>query len=110
MDIVSLVCSVILCGIGIATFVGGMTSRSKSDGVLMQKLDQAIDGIEELKTDMKIVKDNQHASDLKIQHHEDQIKTLFKLFDNNEHTNQALISIMGVLNQILTGGNYHHDP
>lgn len=110
MEVISFVCSIILCIIGVATFVVGMNARSKNDGVMMQKLDQAVDGIEDLKTDMKEVKDNQHKSDLKIQSHEDQIKTLFKMVNNNEHTNQALITIMDMLNHALLGGNYHGTP
>lgn len=107
MEVISFVCSVILCIIGIATFVVGMNSRSKSDGIMMQKLDQAVDGIEDLKVDMKEVKDNQHRSDLKIQSHEDQIKTLFKLVNNNENTNRALTTIMNMLNHTLLGGEYN---
>ena len=107
MEVISFVCSIILCVIGVATFVVGMNARSKSDGIMMQKLDQAVDGIEDLKTDMKEVKDNQHKSDLKIQSHEDQIKTLFKMVNYNEHTDQALITIMDILNHALLGGNYH---
>ena len=107
MEYISFACSVILCVIGVATFVVGMNARSKNDGAMMQKLDQAIDGIEDLKTDMKEVKDNQHKSDLKIQSHEDQIKTLFTMVNNNEHINQALITIMNTLNHALLGGNYH---
>lgn len=107
MEYISFVCSIILCVIGVATFVVGMNTRSKNDGAMMQKLDQAIGGIEELKTDMKEVKDNQHKSDLRIQSHEDQIKTLFKMVNNNEHTNQALVTIMNILNHGLLGGEYH---
>lgn len=110
LEILSILCSIILCVIGVATFVVGMTSRSKSDGVMMQKLDQAIDGIEELKTDLKEVKDNQHSSDLKIQSHEDQIKTLFKMVSNTEQTNQALTTIMSSLNTLLIGGIRRHEP
>lgn len=107
MELISLACSIILCVIGVATFVVGMNARSKNDGAMMQKLDQAIDGIEELKTDMKEVKDNQHKSDLKIQSHEDQIKTLFKMANNAEHTNQALITIMNILKHAFLGGEHH---
>ena len=107
MEYVSFACSIVLCVIGVATFVVGMNTRSKNDGAMMQKLDQAVDGIEELKTDMKEVKDNQHKSDLKIQSHEDQLKTLFKMVSNTEQTNQALISIMNILNHALLGGEHH---
>lgn len=103
MESIAFACSVILCVIGVATFVVGMNARSKNDGMMMQKLDQAVDGIEDLKTDMKEVKDNQHKSDLKLQSHEDQIKTLFKMVSNNDHVDQALITIMNVLNNRYGG-------
>lgn len=106
MESITFACSVILCIIGVATFVVGMQSRSKSDGVMVQKLDQAIDGIDDLKEDMKEVKDNQHKSDLKIQSHEDQIKTLFRMVSNTEHIDQALVSIVTVLNSHF-GGEHH---
>lgn len=106
MDYIAFACSVILCVIGVATFVVGMNTRSKKDGMMMQKLDQAVDGIEDLKTDMKEVKDNQHKSDLKLQSHEDQIKTLFKMVSNNDHIDQALLTIMNVLNNRY-GGETH---
>lgn len=106
MESVTFACSIILCVIGVATFVVGMNTRSKSDGMMLQKLDQAVDGIEDLKTDMKEVKDNQHKSDLKLQSHEDQIKTLFKMVSNNEHVDQALLTIMNALNTKF-GGDTH---
>lgn len=106
MESIAFACSIVLCVIGVATFVVGMNARSKNDGMMMQKLDQAVDGIEDLKTDMKEVKDNQHKSDLKLQSHEDQIKTLFTMMTNNDHINQALLTIMNVLNN-HHGGETH---
>lgn len=106
MESIAFACSIILCVIGVATFVVGMNARSKNDGMMMQKLDQAVDGIEDLKTDMKEVKDNQHKSDLKLQSHEDQIKILFKMVSNNDHIDQALLTIMNVLNNRY-GGETH---
>lgn len=106
MESIAFACSIILCVIGVATFVVGMNARSKDDGMMMQKLDQAVDGIEDLKTDMKEVKDNQHKSDLKLQSHEDQIKTLFKMVSNNDHIDQSLLTIMNVLNNRY-GGETH---
>ena len=106
MDYITFACSIILCVIGVATFVVGMNARSKNDGVMMQKLDQAVDGIEDLKTDMKEVKENQHQADLKIQSHDDQIRTLFKLLNNNETTNKALATILDAVNHVLLGGTY----
>lgn len=107
MDSIAFACSIILCVIGVATFVVGMNARSKSDGMMLQKLDQAVDGIEDLKTDMKEVKANQHKSDLKLQSHEDQIKTLFKMVSNNDKTDQALLVILSSINHIIGGDSSH---
>ena len=106
MEPIAFACSVILCVIGVATFVVGMNARSKNEGMVIQKLDQAVDGIEELKTDVKEVKENQHKSDLKLQSHEDQLKTLFKMVSNNEHIDQALLTILNVVNNKLGGDNH----
>ena len=37
---------IISCVIGIATFITGMNSRAQKEGVLEQKINQAIEGIE----------------------------------------------------------------
>lgn len=107
MEVVSFVCSIVLCVVGVATFVGGLTARSKSDGILMQKLDQAVDGIEDLKNDLKEVKDNQHKSDLEIQSHKDQLKTLFRMLESNEKVEQSLVLILDSLKHIIAGGEQH---
>lgn len=107
MEYISIVCSILLCGVGVATFVIGLTAKSQTSGVMIQKLDQAVEGIEELKADLKMVRDAQHKSDIRIQSHEDQIKTLFKMVNSNERTYQVLTSIMEILNHALLGGDYH---
>lgn len=104
MEAISFVCSVILCVIGVLTFVVGMNSRSKSDGVLMQKLDQAVDGIEELKADLKELSAHQHTADLKLQSHEDQIKTLFKNHSNQEAIIQNLTTLTEAVRQLIMKG------
>ncbi len=105
MDTVLFVCSVIACVIGVLTFISGMNARAQNDGVLVQKLEQAIDGLEEVKSDLKAVTSNQHKTDLQLTSHEEQIKTLFSLVKNNDTNTQALVAILSVLNKHLIGGN-----
>lgn len=71
---------------------------------MLQKLNQALDGIEELKTDVKEVSNTQQHQALAIQSHEEQIKTLFKAVNNTEVTNRALITIMESLQRMESRG------
>ena len=68
---------IISCIIGIATFVTGMNARAQKEGVLEQKINQAIEGIEEIKAEMKSTSTNQNALALLVQSHEEQIKTVY---------------------------------
>lgn len=104
MDYITLVCGIIACIIGVLTFIAGMVSRAKNEGVMVQKLNQALDGIEELKTDVKGVSNTQQHQALAIQAHEEQIKTLFKAVNNTEVTNKALITIMESLQRMESRG------
>lgn len=69
---------ILSCVIGIATFITGMNSRAQKEGVLEQKINQAIEGIEEIKAEMKSTSTNQNALALLVQSHEEQIKTIFR--------------------------------
>lgn len=69
---------ILSCVIGIATFITGMNSRAQKEGVLEQKINQAIEGIEEIKAEMKSTSRNQNALALLVQSHEEQIKTIFR--------------------------------
>ena len=69
---------ILSCAIGIATFITGMNSRAQKEGVLEQKINQAIEGIEEIKAEMKSTSTNQNALALLVQSHEEQIKTIFR--------------------------------
>lgn len=69
---------ILSCVIGIATFITGMNSRAQKEGVLEQKINQAIEGIEEIKAEMKSTSTNQNALALLVQSHGEQIKTIFR--------------------------------
>ena len=48
-ETITFVIGVIMCVLGVCSFVIGMTGRAKSDGVLSNKVDSALQGIEEIK-------------------------------------------------------------
>lgn len=102
MDYILFVCSIVACVIGILTFVVGMNGRSKEDGILVQKINQAIEGIEELKVEVKNVASNEQSLALLVTSHEEQIKTLFRLCNTADVTTQALITIMKTLERMET--------
>ena len=103
METILFCCSIVACLIGVLTFVVGMNGRSKEDGVLVQKINQAIEGIEELKTDVKQLSTNEQSLALLVNSHEEQIKTLF-MHDSSDANTQALITIMETLKHIENRG------
>ena len=78
-----------------------MTARAKNDGILVQKINQAIEGIEELKSDVKSISTSQQDLALAVNSHEEQIHTLFNLHSNYDANTKALISIMETLKVIV---------
>lgn len=105
METTLFICSIVACVIGIATFVVGMNSRAKADGEVVQKLNQAVSGIAELKTDMKEIKNNQQSLALLVNSHEEQIKTLFHSLNALNNTHDVLIEILNYIKQ--TGADVH---
>lgn len=108
METVLFICSLIACVIGIATFVVGMNNRAKADGEVVQKLNQAVSGIAELKTDVKEIKNNQQSLALLVNSHEEQIKTLFHNLNDLNNTHNVLIEILNYIKQ--TGAETHGHP
>lgn len=104
MDYILFACSIVACLIGILTFVVGMNGRAKNDGIVVQKINQAIEGIEELKSDVKSLTTNQQSLALLVNSHEEQIKTLFNMMHSSDANTQALITIMETLKQIEDRG------
>lgn len=83
-ETITFVVGVIMCVIGIASFVVGMTSRAKSDGVLSNKVDSAIKGIEEIKSTLSEQRTWRESIGLKIEGHTQQISTIFRRLEKVE--------------------------
>ena len=53
LSLIGCIVGIIGCVVGVATFVSAQLTRAKQDGVLMEKVDQCVRGITELKVDVK---------------------------------------------------------
>lgn len=53
ISIIGCAVGVIGCIVGVATFISAQITKAKQDGMLISKIDQCVNGIEEIKKDMK---------------------------------------------------------
>lgn len=105
MEHITFVCGIVACLIGVMTFVVGMNNRAKGDGEVVQKLTQAVNGISELKTDIKEIKAGQQNLALLVNSHDEQIKTLFRTIHNLDETHTALMEILNQLKNMEHRGD-----
>lgn len=75
---ITLIIGVIGCVIGVSTFVSSLLNKAQTNGVLEQKIEQALQGIDEIKAQVKDSAVNQNSTSLIVQSHTEQIKTLYK--------------------------------
>ena len=102
MQNILFVCSLIACVIGIITFLVGVNNRSKSDGVILQKVEQTIKGIEELKLDIKSINTNEKDMALEVERHSQQIKTLFSLVETNRDSEKLVERVCKYLEDLIS--------
>lgn len=97
--------SIIACVISISTFIASMKTRASNDGIMVQKLEQALKGIEELKTDVKSMSQTERGLELQVQSHEEQIKNIFAMMKNDDVQTQSLITLCEVMKQLVEREN-----
>lgn len=94
---VSLLLGLVSGGIGIATFISGRMAKAERSGALETKIEQALQGISDIKETLEEYSKNQHSNELVVRSHEEQLKTLFNqvkvlqdLLTNNTQTYDLL--------------------
>ena len=75
----------ILCAVGVATFIVSMLTRAKNDGILANKVDTALKGIEEIKQTISEQRSWRELISKEISAHDEQIKTLFNKIEEIEN-------------------------
>lgn len=79
---VTFICGIIMCCIGVATFISALLTRARKDGQLEYKVDAALKGIDEIKATLSHTQSWQESIGLKVQSHEEQIVTLFNNYNS----------------------------
>lgn len=82
---ITLTISIIMCGIGISTFISSLLNRARNDGSLTAKLEEAVKGIEDIKNELKdFTAWKDHINQIIVEHSE-KIETLFRNVTRIEH-------------------------
>ncbi len=76
-SVLTFIAGILSCVIGIATFIVGMKARASKEGMLEQKIEQALQGIKDIKDEVKANANSQNAVALLVNSHDERIKTLF---------------------------------
>lgn len=79
ISLITCIVGVIGCIIGVATFVSAQITRAKQDGILIAKVDQCVNGIDDIKKDMK---EKYHEYDKVLDDHTIRIAKLEKDVEN----------------------------
>jgi uncharacterized coiled-coil DUF342 family protein len=77
---ITFLCSLIMCIIGVATFISALLTRARKDGQLEYKVDEALKGIDEIKKTINQTHTWQESIGLEVQSHEERIRTLFNYY------------------------------
>ena len=84
-ETITFVCGLIMCVIGIATFVTGIVQRAKNDGVLTNKVDTALTDLKDIKKTLSEQRSWREEMVKTTEGHEQKIKTLFEAIDEIKH-------------------------
>lgn len=82
---ITLTVSIIMCGIGISTFISSLLNRARNDGSLTAKLEEVVKGIEDIKSELKDFTDWKDHINQVIVEHSEKIETLFRNIARIEH-------------------------
>lgn len=90
--IIGCVVGIVTCTVGVATFISAQITKAKQDGMLVAKIDQCVNGIEDLKKDVK--EKNKEFDSIVDEHTRDivklktQMRTVFEQL-NIQHTKEG---------------------
>lgn len=82
---ITLIAGLISCVIGVSSFVVGRMAKAEHTGSLEEKINQALDGIDEINRKLEDSSHEQHEMALLARSHEEKIVTLFRQCDDMRH-------------------------
>lgn len=77
-ETITFVCGVIMCIIGVSTFVSALLTKARKDGQIEFKVDSALKGIDEIKDSLKGHNTWQEQMSIKVESHDEKIESLFR--------------------------------
>ena len=89
-ETITFLCGVIMCVIGVSTFVSALITRARKDGQLEYKVDSALRGIDEIKDSLKGHGESQQRVKLKLEQHEEKLETLFRRTNELKESSEEL--------------------
>lgn len=98
---ITLIVGIVGCVIGVSTFVSSLLNKAQTNGVLEQKIEQALQGIDEIKTQVKDSAASQSSMSLTVQSHTEQIKNLYKALDELKARVKTVENMESTLGKIL---------
>lgn len=102
---ITLIVGIVGCVIGVSTFVFSLLNKAQTNGVFEQKIEQALQGIDEIKTQVKESATSQNTMSLTVQSHTEQIKNLYNAIEELKTRIKTIENIDGTLAQILEAIN-----
>lgn len=72
---VTFVAGLISCVIGVSTFISGRMTKAERNGSMETKINQALEGITAINHKLEVSSHDQHAVELMVRSHEEQLKT-----------------------------------
>lgn len=66
------------CLIGVFTFISGRMEKAERNGSMETKINQALEGIADIKEKLEKSSQEHHETSLLVQSHDEKIKTLFR--------------------------------
>ena len=106
---ITLIIGIIGCVIGVSTFLSSRQNKAQRDGVLEQKIEQALQGIQEIKKQIEDSATNQSNISLVVQSHTEQIKNLYKIQDEFKDRLNSVENRDNILNKILDAIKSHKE-
>ena len=98
---ITLIVGIVGCVIGVSTFVSSLLNKAQTNGVLEQKIEQALQGIDEIKTQVKDSAASQSNMSLTVQSHTEQIKNIYKALEELKGRIKTVENIDSTLSKIL---------
>ena len=98
---ITFVAGITSCLIGIFTFASGCMKKAERNGTIETKITQALKGIEDINHKLETSSSEQHGISLMVQSHEEQIKTLFRYYQDTKLAAEESHKIYEVLVELI---------